>query len=116
MIIASNSGGRKESVVDGECGFLCESGRAIELATKMHLLLNASPSKIKAMGLTGMKRMQLKFSTTELEKQLDHTLEQICRLPVGKPKMSKIAYVVALALLTLLFMTLPLFYCLYIVF
>ncbi|MCA1031098.1 glycosyltransferase family 4 protein [Bacillus timonensis] len=65
-IIASNVGGVKEAVFNGENGFLIERGNLEELIRKLHLLIN-TPILRKEMGEQSRKIYEQKFTVEKMQ-------------------------------------------------
>ncbi|HQD27165.1 MAG TPA: glycosyltransferase family 4 protein [Methanoculleus thermophilus] len=68
-VIATRSGGPKESVIDGETGFLVEPNSADELAEKI-LYLDQNREAAEAMGISGRKNVENTFSWEKASEQL----------------------------------------------
>ncbi len=66
-VICSDSGGNRELVVDGETGFVINSGDAATLAEKLSWLRH-NPLKARQMGQAGYRRLLEKFTTGQLAK------------------------------------------------
>lgn len=71
-VVATNVGGAAEAVVEGETGYLVESGDAIAMADRIVTLLK-DPQKAGKMGLQGRARVEREFS-------LDARLSQTTKL------------------------------------
>jgi len=65
-ILASNIGGSKETIIDGETGFLFEAGNSDELSKKIIELLTFDQSKLKSMGIEGRKNVVKKFNVEKM--------------------------------------------------
>jgi glycosyltransferase involved in cell wall biosynthesis len=68
-VIAYNSGGPVESIVDGESGFLIHPGSTGELEEKM-LFFIQNPSIAESMGISARKNVSRKFSWDTTREQL----------------------------------------------
>ncbi len=60
-VIAYDSGGFKEQIVDGVTGFLVENKNPVKLAEKIACLLD-NPSQITLMGLAARKHVEQNFT------------------------------------------------------
>lgn len=60
-LIAADSVGTREPVMDGINGFLCRPGDTVDLADKMEKMLNLSDTKIEAMGKASRKLVKENF-------------------------------------------------------
>jgi glycosyltransferase involved in cell wall biosynthesis len=75
-VIAADSVGCREAVVDGETGFLCEPKDPASLASAMERIAAVSVDERRAMGAAGRARMERKFSETLVHRlYLDALLE-----------------------------------------
>jgi glycosyltransferase involved in cell wall biosynthesis len=75
-VVATNVGGASELVAEGETGYLVASGDDETMAARLVSLLQ-DPQKAKAMGESGKRLVEQKFSC---EAQLRHTEELYNRL------------------------------------
>ena len=75
-VVVTNVGGAGEAVMEGETGYLVESGDDATMAQKVLLLLN-NAEKARAMGERGYQLVKEKFSRAA---QLKHTEELYDRL------------------------------------
>jgi len=75
-IIATDCGGPRELVVDGETGFLVPPGDATALAAKMELLL-AKPSMAKQMGKVGRRRAEAEFAAPKSLAKLEGLIKDL---------------------------------------
>ncbi len=66
LIIASNIGGSKETIIDGKTGFLFESGDAKSLCDKILRALNLDDETLKTMGIEGRKNIVNKFNVEKM--------------------------------------------------
>ena len=66
LIIASNIGGSKETIIDGKTGFLFESGNAKSLCEKILRALNLDDETLKTMGIEGRKNIVNKFNVEKM--------------------------------------------------
>jgi len=74
-VIAVNSGGPLESILDGQTGFLCEPNPEA-FATAMRKLL-VNPELREQMGASGRKRVKEKFSLQSFSDFLDHVISEM---------------------------------------
>lgn len=75
-VIAVNSGGPLETVVDGKTGFLCES-TAQAFASKMVYLFE-NPDKSAEMGQAGREHVIANFSFEAFTKKINDIVESLC--------------------------------------
>ena len=75
-VIATNSGGFKETVKNGATGFLTEPGNAEHLADRIEYFYNNRES-IHEMGISGRKMAVERFSATLMLKSIDKLIAQI---------------------------------------
>ena len=75
-VIATDCGGPRELVVDGETGFLVPPGDAAALAAKMKVLLE-DPSLAKRMGEAGRRRAETEFAAAKSLSKLDRLLGEL---------------------------------------
>ena len=66
LIIASNIGGSKETVIDEKTGFLFESGNAKSLSEKILKALNLDDTTLKIIGIEGRKNILNKFNVEKM--------------------------------------------------
>ena len=66
LIIASNIGGSKETIVDGKTGFLFESGNAKSLSKKIIQAITMDETSLKIMGIEGRKNVIKKFNVEKM--------------------------------------------------
>lgn len=64
-VVATNAGGAAEAIVDGETGYLVDSGDYIAMAKRLVSLLQ-NPTTAKAMGQRGKQRVEQNFSSKAL--------------------------------------------------
>ncbi|EAR97317.1 alpha-1,3-mannosyltransferase ALG2 (macronuclear) [Tetrahymena thermophila SB210] len=76
-VLACNSGGPKESVVDGETGFLLQSNPS-DWSKKMDWIAK-NPSKAAEMGQNGRKRAIEKFGLEAFAESIDKSVREICQ-------------------------------------
>ena len=65
-IIASNTGGSNETVIDEKTGFLFESGNAKSLSEKILRLVTMDESSLKSIGIEGRKNIIQKFNVEKM--------------------------------------------------
>ena len=81
-VLAANSGGPLETVVDGETGWLCSADRMIDWTGVMHrVLLSMSIEELEAMGRAGQERVRNEFSEAKMAQRLDEEFEQMVNSP-----------------------------------
>lgn len=78
-VIATESGGTPEIVVDGITGFLYKPGDVVDLTKKIHKLLDSDKLNI-SMGLAGRKRVEEKYN---IETYIERTQEEYLNLLEG---------------------------------
>ena len=66
LIIASNIGGSKETVIDEKTGYLFESGNPKSLCEKILKALNLDDTKLKEIGIDGRKNIVNKFNVEKM--------------------------------------------------
>ena len=66
LVIASNIGGSKETIIDNKTGFLFESGKSDSLSKKIVEALNLDESTLKSMGIEGRKNIINKFNVEKM--------------------------------------------------
>jgi glycosyltransferase involved in cell wall biosynthesis len=66
LIIASNIGGSKETIIDEKTGFLFESGNAKSLSEKILKVLNLDDMTLKTFGIEGRKNIIKKFNVEKM--------------------------------------------------
>ncbi|MDC3024898.1 glycosyltransferase, partial [Candidatus Pelagibacter sp.] len=66
LIIASNIGGSKETVIDEKTGFLFESGNSKSLSEKIIKALNLEDSALKKIGTEARKNIVKKFNVEKM--------------------------------------------------
>ena len=66
LIIASNIGGSKETVIDEKTGYLFESGNAKALSEKILKALNLDDTTLKTIGIEGRKNIVNKFNVEKM--------------------------------------------------
>ena len=65
-IIASNTGGSNETIIDGKTGFLFESGSAKSLGQKILKIITMDESLLKSIGVEGRKNIIQKFNVEKM--------------------------------------------------
>lgn len=75
-VIAMNSGGPKETIVNNVTGFLCESD-AIEISDAMDKLVNMKQTDLSNFKLAGKMRVQQMFSLKVFGDRLDHIIKSM---------------------------------------
>ena len=66
LVIASNIGGSKETVIDEKTGYLFESGNVKSLSEKILQALNLDDTKLKTFGIEGRKNIINKFNVDKM--------------------------------------------------
>jgi glycosyltransferase involved in cell wall biosynthesis len=66
LIIASNTGGSNETVIDEKTGFLFESGNAKSLSQKILKAITMDESLLKSIGIQGRKNIIQKFNVEKM--------------------------------------------------
>jgi glycosyltransferase involved in cell wall biosynthesis len=61
-VVATNVGGASEAIVEGETGYLVNSGDDQAMAERLTALLR-DPEKRRTMGINGRRRVEQRFST-----------------------------------------------------
>ena len=67
LVVATNHGGSRETIIDGQSGFLVAPGNAQALAAGIASVLALRPAQRKAMGEAARKRIAEQFSDTRLK-------------------------------------------------
>ena len=65
-IIASNTGGSNETIIDGKTGFLFKSGSAKSLSQKILKIITMDESLLKSFGVEGRKNIIQKFNVEKM--------------------------------------------------
>ncbi len=73
-VIAADSVGCREAVVDGKTGLLCKAKDAASLAAAMVRVADMSGDHRRAMGVAGRLRVERKFSESLVHRQYLDTL------------------------------------------
>ena len=60
-IITTDAVGCRETVVDGENGFICKTGDSEDLAQKMAVMLELTPDEMLEMGAKGREKMEREY-------------------------------------------------------
>ena len=66
LIIASNIGGSKETVIDGKTGYLFETGNPKSLSEKIIKSLNLDDTTLKMIGIEGRKNIVNRFNVEKM--------------------------------------------------
>jgi glycosyltransferase involved in cell wall biosynthesis len=66
LIIASNIGGSKETIIDNKTGYLFDSGNPKSLSEKILKVLNFSDNSLKSIGVEGRKNVSNKFNVEKM--------------------------------------------------
>ena len=74
-VIACADGGPKESIVDGETGYLCEPSNVGAFATAMGRVAGLTDAQRRKMGDEGRKRVREYFSQASFVRQLDQIIK-----------------------------------------
>jgi glycosyltransferase involved in cell wall biosynthesis len=78
-VVASDVGGLREVVVDGETGLLVESGNSHRLAQQIRSLLQ-KPDELRRMGDNGCQRVQRHFTVERAIGQLQDLYEELLQI------------------------------------
>ncbi|KAI9662723.1 MAG: Alpha-1,3-mannosyltransferase-like protein [Alyxoria varia] len=77
-VLAAKTGGPKESVVDGECGWLRDVDHEEEWSEVMKLVLHRlSPLQLQEMGRKGRQRVLAEFTQSSMAERLDVAIEEM---------------------------------------
>ncbi len=66
IIIASNIGGSKETVIDKKTGYLFEAGNPVSLSDQILKVLNLDDTELKTIGIEGRKNVVNKFNVEKM--------------------------------------------------
>ena len=66
IIIASNIGGSKETIIDNKTGFLFDAGDALALSDKLAHIFDLDETTLKSMGIEGRKNVIKKFNVEKM--------------------------------------------------
>ncbi|MCJ1433413.1 Alpha-1,3-mannosyltransferase-like protein [Xylographa pallens] len=81
-VLAANSGGPLETVIDGQTGWLRTPEKVEDWTEVMRqVLLETSAAKLEEMGVAGKERVEAEFSTSKMAQKLDHELEEMVSRP-----------------------------------
>lgn len=75
-VLATNTGGPLETIVDGETGFLREADVEAWYKVMGWAIVEASEQELKKMGDAGYERVASKFSASNLEESLDRLVKE----------------------------------------
>ena len=79
-VLAANSGGPLETVLDPETGWLRDVDKAEQWTDIMKDVLGGlSEEQLRQMGVNGKKRVEEEFSETKMAKRLDEEVEAMVR-------------------------------------
>ena len=82
-VLAANSGGPLETVVDGKTGWLRDPRKVAEWTEVMRRVLYEIPAtELRGMGVSGRERVEAEFSESKMAQKLDQELEEM----VSKPR------------------------------
>jgi glycosyltransferase involved in cell wall biosynthesis len=76
-VIATNHGGARETVVNGESGWLYPPGDARALAETIHRALELTPSERAHMGLAGRARIHSSYTVSAMQRATLSVYEQV---------------------------------------
>jgi glycosyltransferase involved in cell wall biosynthesis len=82
-LIAADSVGTREPVLDGENGFLCRPCDPADLATKMGAILSAGPARLAAMGEASRRLVIERFDEREVIAAYLAAVERLVGRPEG---------------------------------
>jgi alpha-1,3/alpha-1,6-mannosyltransferase len=75
-VLAANTGGPLETVVDGKTGWLCPPDDVERWTSVMDTVLHKmSDQNIKNMGTAGLQRVKSEFSDVKMAERLDHIID-----------------------------------------
>jgi D-inositol-3-phosphate glycosyltransferase len=77
-VVATNAGGTRNVVDDGETGYLASIGDVAALAARLSEL-RAEPALRARFGEVGSRRMRERFSTTRMADEIDAVYAQTLR-------------------------------------
>ena len=81
-VLAANSGGPLETIVDGETGWLRTPEKVEEwMQVMQHALSSTSGSQLIQMGRAGKERVRTEFSETKMARRLDEEFASIMDAP-----------------------------------
>lgn len=81
-VLAANSGGPLETVVDGRTGWLRSPEKISDWTEVMQQVLQEMPdSQLERMGVAGRERVTTEFSETRMASRLDQELEEMIKAP-----------------------------------
>ena len=81
-VLAANSGGPLETIVDGETGWLRSANKIEEWTDVMQRVLHdLSDSQLRQMGQNGRRRVMEEFSADKLAHRLDDEIEAMVKAP-----------------------------------
>tara|TARA_B100000131_G_scaffold97780_1_gene94917 strand:- start:652 stop:1161 length:510 start_codon:yes stop_codon:yes gene_type:complete len=66
IVLASNIGGSKETIIDKKTGFLFEAGNSKDLSKKIIEAMNLEENTLKQMGIEGRKNAITKFNVEKM--------------------------------------------------
>lgn len=75
-VVATNVGGAAEAIIEGETGYLVDSGDYIAMAKRLVSLIQ-NPEKARAMGEKGRQRVHEKFSSSALLYNTEQLYQQL---------------------------------------
>ena len=77
-VLAANSGGPLESVVDGVTGWLCPPEKAESWTVVMDMVLHKmSDEKLEKMGMAGRDRVKQEFSDVKMAERIDGIIDEM---------------------------------------
>ena len=81
-VLAADSGGPLETVVDSETGWLRPVNKIEDWTKVMHRVLHTlTEGELEAMGRAGRERVRREFSETKMAQRLDEEFEQMVNAP-----------------------------------
>ncbi len=83
-LIAADSIGTREPVIDGENGFLCQSHNPKDLAAKMIAMIELPPEKLKKMGAASRKLAEDRFDERIVLDKYTQNLDALAPIPLPK--------------------------------
>jgi alpha-1,3/alpha-1,6-mannosyltransferase len=99
-VLAANTGGPLETVVDGETGWLCPPDDVEKWTSVMHKVLHEIPAKeISKMGRAGTERVKREFSDVKMAERLDGIVDSMTNMQrKGAQELSSFIWTLTLVL------------------
>lgn len=81
-VLAANTGGPLETVVEGKTGWLCSPEDTESWSAVIHSVLHKMSDKdIKKMGTAGIERVKSEFSDVKMAERLDQIITDMAEVP-----------------------------------